>query len=92
MTVPLSSVARLKRNKQPPARTLANAIAIGIDHKQAEERLRVTNAEMQALFAAMDEVILVRDRLGRVLKIPKTRRNPVWHDPNELIGKLPATI
>ena len=71
---------------------LANAIAIGIDHKQAEERLRVTNAEMKALFAAMDEVILVRDRLGRILKIPKTRRNPVWHDPNELIGKLPAEL
>ncbi len=71
---------------------LANAIAIGIDHKQSEERLRVTNAEMQALFAAMDEVILVRDRLGRILKIPKTRRNPVWQDPSESIGKLPAEI
>jgi PAS domain S-box-containing protein len=71
---------------------IANAIAIGIDHKQAEERLSVTNAEMQALFAAMDEVILVRDRMGRILKIPTTRRDGIWKIPNEVIGKLPSEI
>jgi PAS domain S-box-containing protein len=71
---------------------LANAIAIGIDNKQSEERLRVTNAEMKALFAAMDEVILVRDRVGRVLKIPKTRRKSIWQNPTELIGKLPSEV
>jgi PAS domain S-box-containing protein len=71
---------------------IANAIAIGIDHKQSEERLRVTNAEMKALFAAMDEVILVRDRMGRILKVPQTRRQTVWQNTSELIGKLPSEL
>ena len=71
---------------------ITNAIAIGIDNKQSEERLRVANAEMNALFAAMDEVILVRDRLGRILKIPKTRRKSIWQNPSEVIGKLPSEV
>jgi PAS domain S-box-containing protein len=71
---------------------IANAIAIGIDHKQSEERLRIANAEMKALFAAMDEVILVRDRQGIVRKIPQTRRDLGWLTPDQVIGKLPEQI
>ncbi|WP_055074508.1 cache domain-containing protein [Pseudanabaena sp. 'Roaring Creek'] len=70
---------------------ISNAIAIGIDHKQSEEKLRITNAEMQALFAAMDDVILVRDRLGRILKTPETRKEN-WTEASEIIGKLPSEI
>ncbi len=72
--------------------SIANAIALGIDHKQAEERLKVTNAEMHALFAAMDELILVRDRQGRILKIPKTRKKMGWLTPSQVVGKLPSEI
>nr|WP_242018435.1 cache domain-containing protein [Pseudanabaena sp. FACHB-1998] len=73
--------------------SVANAIAIGIDRKQSEEKLKTTNAEMTALFAAMDEVILVRDRLGRIIKIPQTRRELVsWLIPEEVLGKLPSEI
>ncbi len=71
---------------------IANAIAVGIDHKQAEEKLKIANDEMQALFGAMDEVILVRDHTGRILKIPPTRREVGWLTPNEVIGKLPSEI
>ena len=71
---------------------IANAIALGIDHKKSEDKLKSTNAEMSALFAAMDEVIFVRDRLGRILKIPETRRKVSWLTPEELIGKLPSEI
>ncbi|MBD2187601.1 ATP-binding protein [Pseudanabaena mucicola] len=71
---------------------IANAIAIGIDHKQSEDRLRIANAEMKALFAAMDEVILVRDRQGIVRKIPQTRRDLGWLTPDQVIGKLPEEI
>ncbi len=71
---------------------IANAIALGIDHKRSEDKLKSTNAEMHALFAAMDEVILVRDRLGRILKIPETRRQVSWLTPEELIGKMPSDI
>jgi PAS domain S-box-containing protein len=72
--------------------SIANAIALGIDHKQAEERLKVTNAEMHALFAAMDEVILVRDRQGRILKIPRTRKKLGWLTPSQVVGKIPSEI
>ncbi len=71
---------------------VANAIALGIDRKQSEEKLKVNNAEMSALFAAMDEVILVRDRLGRILKIPKTRREIGLLTPHDAIGKLPSEL
>jgi len=71
---------------------VANAIALGIDHKQSEEKLKVTNAEMRALFAAMDEVILVRDRSGRILKIPETRKKLGWLTPSQVLGKLPSEI
>lgn len=71
---------------------VANAIALGIDHKQSEEKLKVANAEMRALFAAMDEVILVRDRLGRILKIPETRKKLGWLTPSQVLGKLPSEI
>jgi PAS domain S-box-containing protein len=54
---------------------------------RSEEALRVTNAEMQALFASMDEIILVGDRQGRILKIPPTRRPIPVQPPGALIGK-----
>ncbi|PZO40830.1 MAG: hypothetical protein DCF19_11005 [Pseudanabaena frigida] len=72
--------------------SVANAIALGIDRKQSEEKLKATNAEMRALFAAMDEVILVRDRLGRIIKIPETRRKAVWGDHSKVLNKLPSEI
>ncbi len=44
------------------------------DRTLAETELRRANAEMQALFSAMDDLVLVRDRQGICLKIftPKT--------------------
>jgi PAS domain S-box-containing protein len=67
--------------------SLATAIALGIERKWTEEKLQAANAEMQALFAAMDEIILVGDRQGRVLKIPPTRRQIRFHSASELVGK-----
>jgi PAS domain S-box-containing protein len=59
---------------------------------RSEEALRVTNAEMQALFASMDEIILVGDRQGRILKIPPTRRPIPFQPPGALIGKTVEDI
>ncbi|PZU99371.1 MAG: hypothetical protein DCE90_02335 [Pseudanabaena sp.] len=72
--------------------SIANEIAIGINHKQSEDKIKATNAEMKALFESIDEVILVRDRLGRIIKIPHTRRNLGWMTPEQVIGKLPQEI
>ncbi len=57
------------------------------DRKQAEEALYQANAEMRALFLAMDEIILVGDRQGRILKIPPTRRQIKFRPASEIIGK-----
>lgn len=46
--------------------------------KQAEELLKTTNAEMQAFFAAMNDLIFVFDREGHYLKI-------LAGDPNSLV-------
>ena len=57
------------------------------DRKQAEELLHQANAEMQALFLAMDQIILVGDRQGRILKIPHTRRPIRYLPADEIVGK-----
>jgi PAS domain S-box-containing protein len=71
---------------------VASTVALGIERKRAEEALRAANAEMQALFAAMDEIILVGDRQGRILKIPPTRRSIRFRPASELIGKTVQEI
>jgi PAS domain S-box-containing protein len=67
--------------------SVATAIALGIERKHSEAKLQAANAEMSALFAAMDEIILVGDRQGRVLKIPPTKRNTRFRPTRELQGK-----
>ena len=55
--------------------------------KQAEEKLRGSQAELLALFNAMQDVIIVLDSQGRYLKIAPTS-TPLLYKPSEdLIGK-----
>ncbi len=49
-------------------RTAALEQEVG-DRTRAEAELRRANDEMQALFAAMDDLVLVRDQTGRCLKV-----------------------
>ncbi len=73
--------------------SVASAIALGIDRKRAEEGLQAANAEMQALFAAMDEMIMVVDRQGCVLKILPTSRYFRFQSASDLIiGKTAYEI
>jgi PAS domain S-box-containing protein len=71
---------------------IANALAIGIDRKQAQMQIQTANAEMNALFAAMDDLILVLDSVGRVLRIPSTEKQLTFRNANELLGALPSDI
>jgi PAS domain S-box-containing protein len=57
------------------------------DRKQAEEALHKANAEMRALIAAMDHMIAVLDRQGRILTIFPTRRPLHYHSVDEMVGK-----
>ena len=64
------------------------------ERKIAEEELQKSSAalheseaETQALLAAMSDVILVLDRQGNYLKIAPTNPNLLYQPPEELIGK-----
>ena len=66
------------------------AFTVGIDiteRKMAEEHLRASEAELKALFAAMTDIITVRDRLGRCLKIASTNPSLLDRPASELLGK-----
>ncbi|MGE5658265.1 MAG: EAL domain-containing protein [Actinomycetota bacterium] len=68
------------------------AFTIGIDITQrqtAEAQLRASEAELRALFAAMTDVILVRDRTGRCLKIAPTNSALLYKPASE---QLNATL
>jgi len=57
------------------------------DRKRTEEALAASEAELRALFAAMDDVVLVIDRNGVYQKITPTNPNLLYKPPEELLGK-----
>lgn len=57
------------------------------ERKRAEEALRVSDAELRALFAGMRDVILMLDREGRYLKIAPTSPELLYKPADEMMGK-----
>jgi diguanylate cyclase (GGDEF)-like protein/PAS domain S-box-containing protein len=57
------------------------------ERKEAEERVRTSEAELRALFEAMTDVILAIDREGRYLKIAPTNPALLYKPRAELLGK-----
>ena len=57
------------------------------ERKRAEEKLRVSEAELRALFEAMNDLIMVFDGDGRCLKIAPTTPSNLYRPPEELLGK-----
>ncbi len=57
------------------------------EHKRAEEQLRASEAELRALFEAMNDLIVVFDRDGRCLRIAPTDRSGLYKPPEEMLGK-----
>ena len=55
--------------------------------KKAEERLRVSEAELRALFEAMDDVVFEIDVQGRYLKVAPTNPSLLYRPPEDLVGK-----
>jgi len=59
----------LVRDRQQRPLYFVSQIQEITQHKQAEELLKTANAEMQAFFAAMNDLIFVFNREGRYLKV-----------------------
>ena len=57
------------------------------DRKRAEESLRNSEAELRAVFSAMNDVILVLDAEGRYLEIAPTNPSLLYKPSEDLIGK-----
>jgi PAS domain S-box-containing protein len=57
------------------------------ERRRAEEALQASEAELRALFAAMNDVILVVDRGGRLLRIAPTNPGHLHGLPDKVIGR-----
>jgi diguanylate cyclase (GGDEF)-like protein/PAS domain S-box-containing protein len=57
------------------------------ERKRAEERLRASEADLRALFAAMDAAVFEIDAQGRILRMAPTNRILRYRTREELIGK-----
>lgn len=57
------------------------------ERKRAEEALKASEAEMRAIFAAMTDAVIVRDRAGRCLKVAPTKTARESERPDTLPGK-----
>jgi PAS domain S-box-containing protein len=56
------------------------------ERKQAEAQLQASEAELRALFAAMTDTVIVRDRRGQCLKIAPNSSS-LYREPPEMLGK-----
>ncbi|MEG4281621.1 PAS domain S-box protein [Microcoleus sp. A006_D1] len=66
---------------------ISDAVAAATQRKKAEISLQASEAELRALFAAMNDVIFVIDTEGRYLKIAPTNPELLYKPPAALIGK-----
>jgi diguanylate cyclase (GGDEF)-like protein/PAS domain S-box-containing protein len=57
------------------------------ERKEAEERLKTSETELRALFAAMDDVVFEIDAQGRILKVAPTNWLLRYRTREELLGK-----
>jgi PAS domain S-box-containing protein len=57
------------------------------ERKRTEEALAASEAELRALFASMNDVVLVIDRDGVYRKIAPTNPGLLYEPPEELLGK-----
>lgn len=68
-------------NEQGQLSEILSVATDGTARKRAEEALQAANAEMRALFAAMEDLVLVRDRQGRCQKIFTPRATGLLYRP-----------
>jgi urea ABC transporter urea binding protein len=67
--------------------TLAAVIAEQEERQKTAQALHDTCAELQAIIASVDELIVVHDRQGRCLRIPSASSTSLSHERDQKIGR-----
>ncbi|HEX2741294.1 MAG TPA: PAS domain S-box protein, partial [Rubrobacter sp.] len=86
-TVWISLNVSLVKDSKGEALYLVSQMQDVTDRKRAEESLRASEAELRAVFSAMNDVILVLDAEGRYLEIAPTNPSLLYKPSEDLIGK-----
>jgi len=71
---------------------IANQISIGIQNTRLFQATQVSEAELRALFTAMNDVIIVIDRHGKYIRIAPTNPSRLFRPSEEMIGKTVKEI
>jgi PAS domain S-box-containing protein len=67
--------------------TIASQAAIAIENARLFQETQKSEAELRALFASMNDVIIVFDKDGRYVRIAPTNPALLVQPPEELVGK-----
>ena len=67
--------------------TIASQAAISIENARLFHETQDSEAELRALFASMNDVIIVYDRSGRYVRIAPTNPSLLVRPPDEMVGK-----
>jgi PAS domain S-box-containing protein len=62
------------------------------ERKQAEAALQKSEQELRVLFSAMKDVVIVKDRNGKYLKIADTSHHNLYKPTNDMLGLSEAEI
>ena len=68
--------------------SLAQQAAIAIENARLFEETQKSESELRALFASMNDVIIVYDRNGRYVRIAPTNPSLLVRPPDEMVGKF----
>jgi PAS domain S-box-containing protein len=62
------------------------------ERKQAEAALQQSEQELRVLFSAMKDVVIVKDRDGKYLRIADTNHRNLYMPSNDMLGKYESEI
>jgi diguanylate cyclase (GGDEF)-like protein/PAS domain S-box-containing protein len=67
--------------------TISAQLGLVLARKQMEDTLAENEADLRALFDAMDDLVLIRDAEGRCLRVLSNHSTNLIKPPEELLGK-----
>ncbi|MDQ2691103.1 MAG: GAF domain-containing protein, partial [Chloroflexota bacterium] len=70
----------------------ASQVAVALENARLFQETQKSEGELRALFASMNDVIIVYDREGRYVRIAPTNPSLLVRPPEEMIGKYIAEI